>query len=474
MKILIHGFGSYVMFYYELIKYSIKIDSGIDWSMLLPTYHYKKIFEDLLGSDNVFYLHNEDYILYEKDTLANYQGNIYKDIECDKKTIKSKMSLEQEKNALYTYNVYKKYMLKLMPDFILFSHIESHEGMILKSIAEELGIQIIIPTHTRLLGESFFSDDEREVLPKYSYTNDLYVQKAKRLLEEFYAGKIRSFNIPCQLLNKSGCIPDLFSRNIWERIFLFIYQINKEKKNLCFDEFRYRFLNNLPFIRDSIWKLRELYNSKYYNIKDVNELPSKYIYYPLQYTPESSINIPAPYFVDQMRVIDALRMSMPSDMVLVVKEHPSCIGIRDGAFVKHLLKKAGVRVANYKIDSRELIKRSCLTASVTGTASLEAFMYRVPSIVFGGGFFSEFIGGKTKLDLNTLKETIDRCINQKISMKFVEESLAKIYSVSYPFILTAPADLDTYSRITMSKTNIENFYFALKMHISKIDDGRLR
>ena len=50
-------------------------------------------------------------------------------------------------------------------------------------------------------------------------------------------------------------------------------------------------------------------------------LPKRFIYYPLQVTPEASINTPAPYYVDQMRAIDALRLAMPPDCALVVKEH---------------------------------------------------------------------------------------------------------------------------------------------------------
>lgn len=42
MKILIHGFGTYAIFFYEVIRLSIKNKDGIQWSIILPTAHYKK------------------------------------------------------------------------------------------------------------------------------------------------------------------------------------------------------------------------------------------------------------------------------------------------------------------------------------------------------------------------------------------------------------------------------------------------
>ncbi|MFW2569173.1 hypothetical protein ACN5PA_10870, partial [Aliarcobacter butzleri] len=83
-------------------------------------------------------------------------------------------------------------------------------------------------------------------------------------------------------------------------------------------------MNNLPIYRDSIWRIRKYFAKKQYNLDNFEDLPKRYIYYPLQYSPESSLNIPAPFYIDQMRIIDALRMNMPNDMKLVVKEHPSC------------------------------------------------------------------------------------------------------------------------------------------------------
>src|SRR5262249_20880424 len=94
----------------------------------------------------------------------------------------------------------------------------------------------------------------------------------------------------------------------------------------------YAFPNILNMIRG----VRGLSNRKSFDVASLDELPAKFIYYPLQTTPESSINTPAPYFIDQMRAIDAIRMAMPSDHALIVKEHWASIGIRSPSFYRAL------------------------------------------------------------------------------------------------------------------------------------------
>ena len=467
MKILIHGFGTYAIFFYEVIKLSMKCNDDISWSIILPTAHYLKNFEQLLGKENVYYLHDElmDGDKINISLLKNYKGNIYRDIESDKKTIKKKKAYKQERNAFFTYLAYKKILISSGAEYIVFPHVESHEGMILHSLAKELGISAIVPTHTRCLGNSFFSEEITEKLPVYAKSSLLLRDKAENFLKKFNENNISAMSYPSVLENKKGNIDKVFKRNIFRRVFDYGKQLFTEKSYQSFDGIRYRLLNNLPLMRDFIWNI----NQKIYDYSSLEDLPKKFIYYPLQYSPESSINTPAPYFIDQMRIIDALRLSMPSDVILVVKEHPSCIQVRDGNFIRDLRYKAGIRIAYYRMDNKEIIKRASLTVSVTGTANFEAFLLNKPSLVFGGCFFSEFLGGISTLDLLKLREIIDTNIGKQISREEQISALTKILSVVYPFVIFTPGDGTKYGDMTMSKANIKNFYTALLSHIRRLN-----
>jgi hypothetical protein len=222
----------------------------------------------------------------------------------------------------------------------------------------------------------------------------------------------------------------------------------------------------MPIYRESIRGIRKYINSKIFDINRVKDLPQKYIYYPLQYSPESSINIPAPYFINQNRAIDAIRFSMPSDTLLVIKEHPSCINVRSTSFLRSLKKCPGVVIANYKMSSIELIKNAQLTISVTGTATLEAFLLGKSSITLGETFFSEFLGGKCEIE--ELPTRIKEKLGRNITDEMVIAAVTKVYSVCSPFILRSPGEDNTE---TMLKKNIEAFLDALLVHIEKMENN---
>lgn len=464
---MIHGFGSYAIFFYELIKHSK--NQNIEWSIILPTSHYLKEFQDLIGATNVYYLHHElnnvNKQSFNRAMLGNYYGNIYADIECDKKTIKYKKADKQEKNAFYTYLAYKNIVKNSKVEYMIFPHIESHEGKILHSVAEECNIKTILPTHARNLGGSFFSSKVTEDLPKYATEDIENVKKAKVFLSEMAKEHISAVSYPVELEGCIGSVDDIFKKSLVIRSKNYLKQLRTEASYQSWDGLRYRVLNNLPFLRDFVWSLRRGINQYLCDYKNLEELPEKFIYYPLQYTPESSINTPAPFFIDQLRIIDAIRMAMPSQYILVVKEHPSCIIVRDRSFIKSLQKKAGVKIAYYRINSCEIAQKAGLTISVTGTATWEAFLLGQGSMIFGGTFFAEFLGGVCKLDLNEIKSKIYQALNTPVSLESRIKAVAKVYSIMRPFILFTPGDGTKFGDMTLSSKNVENFLQAMLEHI---------
>ena len=149
-----------------------------------------------------------------------------------------------------------------------------------------------------------------------------------------------------------------------------------------------------------------------------------------------SINTPAPYFVDQLRAIDAIRFAMPNDHLLLVKEHPSAILTRPPSFVRSLRRRAGVVVAHYRTDSRALIERAALTISVTGTSTLEAFPAGPASTDVGPSFIARYLGGVCGMD--ELGARIRQVVDHSPSDDAVVKAVAEVFSVSYDFVLRPP------------------------------------
>ena len=198
-------------------------------------------------------------------------------------------------------------------------------------------------------------------------------------------------------------------------------------------------------------------------------LPKRFIFYPLQVTPEASINTPAPYYVDQMRAIDALRLAMPPDCALVVKEHRAAIGFRSFEFVRRLRRLPGLLVAKYTINSHDLIRRASLTCAVTGTAVFEAFLLGRPALALGPGLSHWAVGcGDTS---GSLRDEIAARIDMPIPDQTVVERVATLLSVRYPFLFLSPF---YPGEPMLRRGNMRRMYEALLDHLARLDDGALR
>jgi hypothetical protein len=110
---------------------------------------------------------------------------------------------------------------------------------------------------------------------------------------------------------------------------------------------------------------------------------SRYAFYPLHTEPEVSLLVYGRPFVNQIEIVRALAMSLPADMILVVKEHPWMVGKRSMDSYRALLNIPRVHLVRPDLDARELILGSTLVAVVTGSVALEAAMLGKPVVTFG-------------------------------------------------------------------------------------------
>ena len=223
-------------------------------------------------------------------------------------------------------------------------------------------------------------------------------------------------------------------------------------------------LNNLPALRDRWWGLRTTRAAREFDVDELDALPKRFIYYPLQVTPEASINTPAPYYVDQSRAIDALRLAMPSDCALVVKEHWAGIGFRSMDFVRQLRALPGLLVAKYTMNSRDLIRRASLTCAVTGTAAFEAFLLGRPAIALGPGLSHWALGcGDAG---GSLSKEIAARIDRPVPDQTVIERVATLLSVRYPFLFVSPY---YPGEPMLRRGNMRRFYEGLLDHLRRLD-----
>ena len=372
MRVVLHGFGSFPIVFWHMIQHARSIDARIDWAIILTTDHHRELFVSLLGAERVTVLNHAGAERYPGTGDLVYPGALYRDIEAEKRTFKYAPAGRQYARAMSLYRQVRDFMRGFGPTHALVSQVEGFDGKVFIAAAREYGAEVVVPTSCRNLGGTFFSPDDVESLPVYADGCD----EGDRASAQAFIENFRHAPKPARWS------PDVSGDEVLDAFVppLPVRAMGAARRWLAtsggfqWDYLRASFLNNLPFLRDRIWAARRRANERHCDIRSLEELPGRFIFYPLQYTPESSINTPAPYFLDQFRAIDAIRFAMPSDCVLVVKEHPACILLREGSFVRRLQNTSGVVVAHYGLSSLELVKRAGLTISVTGTATLEALL----------------------------------------------------------------------------------------------------
>ncbi len=108
-----------------------------------------------------------------------------------------------------------------------------------------------------------------------------------------------------------------------------------------------------------------------------------FAFFGLHTQPESSIDVFAHFYSDQVHVIELMARSLPPSHSLLVKLHKSDVPNYSRATLGRLARLPGVRLVSPYADTIEFIKRSALVMSIQGTIGLEGALLGKPVIMFG-------------------------------------------------------------------------------------------
>ncbi len=147
------------------------------------------------------------------------------------------------------------------------------------------------------------------------------------------------------------------------------------------------------------FSLRHLF--RYDRLNDVN---GAIAYYPLHVQPESSIDVLGAYFSDQLKLVKDIRRALPFDVTLIVKEHPNFLGTKKLSLFHEMRRIPNVKLIHHSVSSMEILKRSAIVFTISGTAALEAGMLGKPAIVFCKMFFNGFSSIHYCSDMTKLRE----------------------------------------------------------------------
>jgi len=495
MKILVHGPQvNYYFFILAVIKRAKELGLPVEWSVIMYTNAaglYER-FVGLLGKENVLYL-QEGLNVYMRsgggslEDLKDFPASVFECVSTSKVcpghiALQKKSRAYQRRLIAGTYTIYKEYLLKNRPDVILFPIIEMYDSFILYHLSKELSIPPCVYVHARNFGVSFFSSSIYEYLPRWAdqaKVPDELVKKAASFIEDFRAGKVANFlsiayqpgpeevihepYIEKRLLHKGK---SLLIR-ILSNVFVSLRRKRMYEPHLA-DKYTVVHLMKIQFLPLTLWwrRIKGSVSKTLFDIRDLGSLPEKFVYYPLQLTPEASINIPAPFFVDQMRAVDHILNALPADHFLVVREHPHNLGNRPFGFYKALRKKANVLIADYSIPGLEIIKKAALTVSVTGTSCLEAFLLGKPSLHIGEAFFTPAINKSDTV--SGAKSVFRQAMSvSEVPKEKITDLVSKVFYSGDDFLLFCPGDPYIKTELVMNTKNVETFLLHLMRHVER-------
>jgi Capsule polysaccharide biosynthesis protein len=108
-----------------------------------------------------------------------------------------------------------------------------------------------------------------------------------------------------------------------------------------------------------------------------------YVLFGLHFQPESSIDVWAPFFSNQMWVIELLSRSMPPSHRLLVKIHKSDVANYLREQLNAMRAFPGVDLVRPFADTRKFIEGASLVIAIQGTMGLEAALLGKPVIMLG-------------------------------------------------------------------------------------------
>ena len=168
-----------------------------------------------------------------------------------------------------------------------------------------------------------------------------------------------------------------------------------------------------------------------------------FVLFPLHVTPEASSSVFAPFYTNQLELIERLSKSIPLHWKLYVKEHLPMLGKRTPEFYRRVREYHNVRLIDSHIPTPDLIQGCELVFTISGTAAMESAMLGKPYIMLTQSTYDVLELGIHNSPIDRLPATIHeavalgRNIDPAERRRRQERFLASGMEVCFPFPMDA-------------------------------------
>lgn len=313
-----------------------------------------------------------------------YNGStLWRFVWADRSWVKCRFD-EIKKRLIVCFDFFERLYSTEKPALVLTNSYASMPHLISYEVGKKHGMSILRPISLRLEDRYIISDNamEEESWIKDYFTNDQSVSGATRAEVERFVNEFRKNS-------KKPAYQALRAREHqvnWGHLYRFLRYIYRYwvSRTLRGDHSKAN-----PFRRlwsEVAWRIRRAYWVRP-NRWDSYDTAERYVYFPLHVQPEMSTMTLAPFYLDQLAVLENLSKSLPINCRLVVKEHPSMLGRRSAAYYERIFGLPNVRFVAPLVDSFVITKNAAAVFTITGTAGLEGLIMQKPVIVLGSTYY---------------------------------------------------------------------------------------
>jgi hypothetical protein len=413
---------------YEILLKSIKVSLNSNNCYVLDNLIYKKkiekyfIINDFIDFTENSRLNSPKYLSYSNNlSFENY--DFYKKYTFNALDILDRYdynsnSFSFEQRVVHYFqmiNFYEDYVKRKKINLIFFNHTPHHiNTYCLYLVCKKNKIKTLINTKFSYANETKFTidnniDERCHLIKKYS-NSYLYNKIEKNLIKCQF-----NFSQAKYIHPRTGKYLKYFGIYYESFIFLVIREFIEILKNgllkksdyyLKIDSSKYFFeenkLSNLKsfFIRSILQRYNVFRIKKYYkkNTTDLKKIKTKkYCLFFPNYQPEATTSPSCDVFTNILLCLETIKSSIPSDWIIVYKEHPSTFNYTYETFFKKNIffyesikkKIADIFFVNYNDNNIDIIKNSKAVFVQSSNVAIHALIEKKPIIVFGNCWFDK-------------------------------------------------------------------------------------
>lgn len=304
-------------------------------------------------------------------------------------------------------------------------------GALIGHVSSKLNVKVIIPNITKVATKVNVIDDI------YGSSSSLSREITKLL--EVDDNDNNSFLLAREFISstRNGDLSNYYKCSAYRKPLIRERVVNSIKKivfqlklrNSTYRDYHFQRLFGLLLLKIRTFSI----NNSIKLDKNFDLINEQYVYYPLHIEPEINILILGRGITDQLDIIRRVAKNLPTNIQLVVKEHPLYSGIFPLSFYRELASIPNVILVPSDTNQTDLIKNSTLVTCISGTAALEATILGIRTALFGIPYFSLCKSIHIIDNLSDLKSQLRVALKSEVDEKAIEVFIQAVLNTSIDF-----------------------------------------